>query len=100
MEIKIKIPPYFAIKVLDAFGYVTENVTLYYNEYDSDDIVNLKPIVKSVAYPGWHERPKSLDKEFPLLEDVKGLLFDNVVEELFNSWIMETLSAHPRPIKH
>jgi hypothetical protein len=34
-----------------------------------------------------------------MVEDFKGIFFDKVVEELFNNWLIETLSAHHRPIR-
>ena len=98
MKININIPPHFIHKVLDEHGYVSETVTLYYNENDNDLNVNLKPVLKHVAYPSWR-RPKGLDDEHPMVDDFKGIFFDKVVEELFNNWLIETLSAHHRPIR-
>ncbi len=92
MKINISTPPYFEIKVLDEHRYVTEMVTLYRNKYDEDGKKCL------VAYPSWH-RPMSLDSEHPLIDEHKGIMYDKVVEGLFNNWLIEIMSAHKRPIR-
>lgn len=75
--------------ILGMNGYVSEEVTAYFScsldPYDkgenSDD---LKPIKVKIAYHRM-ERPKELDKEYPMLDVLDKYKYDKVIEELFNS---------------
>jgi len=95
MKIDINIPKIMCDTVLKKNNYVTEKVTLYYDEYDgyTVDDASYKPIESVIAYPNG-SRPEVLDNEYPLMEDLEDFMYDRVVEDLFNSWLMEVLSKH------
>ena len=93
MKININIPEFMCDTILNKYRYVTEKVTLYYNEYDSDDKVDLRPVECIVAYPK-DGRPEILGGEHPLMEDCDDIIYDRVVGDLFNNWLMNVLLMH------
>ena len=88
MEIKIELEDWKCENLLRMHGFVTEEVTAYYeNKIDHyDNVVEgaLYPIKIRIAYHRL-ERPKVLEQEHPLLKDLNSYAYDKVVGELYNS---------------
>ena len=93
MNIKISIPKIMCDKVLERNGYVTEKLTLYYDKYDGYIDPYLIPNDCVVAYPEGR-RPEVLEGEHPLMDDCEDFMYNRVVEDLFNSWLIEVMLKH------
>lgn len=88
MEIKINLEDYKCEDILAMHKYVTEEVTAYYENrvepYDNVYEGALYPTKIKVAYHPM-SRPKVLENEYPMLEDVREYEYQKVVNELFVS---------------
>lgn len=95
MKIDIEIPEIMCDIVLKRHKYVTEKLLLYYDAYDgyTIDDTNYRPVECVVAYPEGR-RPEILDEDYPLMEDCEDIIYDRVVKDLFNSWLINTLLIH------
>ena len=87
MEIKIELEDWKCENLLRMHDYVIEEVTAYYeNKIDHyDNVVEgaLYPIKIKIAYHKY-ARPKVLEQERPMLEDLNCYAYDKVVGELYN----------------
>lgn len=92
MKIEINIPEEMCDTILKRHHYITETTTLYYNEFDDyvESAASMKPVQCVVAYPEG-KRPDKLNDKFPLIEDCKNIMYDNVIEKLFNSWLIKIM---------
>lgn len=92
MKIDINIPEFMRDTILKRHRYITETITLYYNEFDDyvESETSMKPIQCVVAYPEG-KRPNKLNSKYPLIEDCKDIMCDNVIERLFNRWLVEIM---------
>ena len=90
MEINIKLDREDIEKILNANGYVSELVVLWYNCDIEDKIECLCPIKKPIAYRNG-ERPITLEGENPRLENNKEHMVENVVQKLFKKRLMELM---------
>ena len=98
MKINIELGKEMCNLILEKCGYTSEEVTLYLdpmgdvraNEVNPEDLRGVK---KVVCYPKCI-RPKVLDEEYPLIEDCLDILYDTVVERLFNKWLFNMMLEH------
>ena len=95
MMIFIDLPEALEQKLLEKYGYVQDNVKAYYvarnNPYNNEyDVENLKPIDTKIAYHK-AKKPKELEKEYPLLENLRECFYDNVINRLFNNLLIKKL---------
>ena len=99
MKIDIEIGNDVCQFILKRCGYVSEKVTLYYDPMEEvrgieDAPVNeLIGIEKTVAYPNGR-RPEVLSERYPLIEDCEDFMYDDVVNSLFNSWLLKAVFMH------
>ena len=94
MKLDIEIPEATCNKIIKKMGFVKEKVLLYYNELDDDsDMSSLKGVEYVVLYEKGH-KPKALEKDKPLLDECEAYLRDNVLKNLFNQWLMNTMLQH------
>ena len=96
MKIDIELNKEQCTYLLDAKGYTHENAVLYYtlevDPYDKDGVNpdNLRPVNTIIAYETGN-KPKFLDKEYPMLDEAEDYLFDRVINRLFNKMIFDSL---------
>jgi len=99
MKIDIEINDDVCQIILNKFDYVTEKVTLYYDRLSNfrgmeDAPVNeLTGMDCIVAYPAGR-KPETLNEEYPLVENCEEIMYDKVVKDLFNSWLLKTMFQH------
>lgn len=98
MKINIELPKSVCEHILERCGYTSENVTLYFDPMEDVRIDEVKPeelrgVQKVVCYPK-ENRPEILDEEYPLIEDCEDIMYDAVIESLFNSWLFKTIFMH------
>ena len=90
---KIEISKETCNKILKWYDYVTEKIILYYDEYKFCGLCELSKYVPCeciVAYPK-NKRPEVLNADEPLMKDCKKIMYDNVIQELFNKRLLETM---------
>ena len=91
MNISIKLNEENVSKLLDMFGYTSENVLVWYNKVDENyQFTDLGSYQKTIAYPK-HHRPKILEEEKIMFDDVKDMDFNEVVNILFNKLLIKKL---------
>ena len=89
MKINIDLNNDVCEAILSMNGYVSEDVTAYFNAstdpYNSDfDPRDLRGSNIKVAYHRM-DRPEELDKEYPMLYALNDYRYEKVVEKLFSS---------------
>ena len=95
MKIEIDIPEVLSNELLKKYGYVQENVKAYYvasvnpydNKYDTD---SLRAIDTKIAYHKT-KKPKELEKDYPLLENLRECFYETVINKLFNNLLFKKL---------
>ena len=96
MKIEIDVPNERCKTLLDKFGFIEKDVMAYYigenNPYNADahNVNMLKPIKVKIAYDEENE-PEEIKKEYPLLDNLKPFLYENVINELFNNLLFKRL---------
>jgi hypothetical protein len=91
MKIEIEINEENISNLLNKFGYVTEEVLVWYNKLDEWCFVkDLGNYHKTVAYPRYH-RPEILNKEKIMFDDVKDIGIKEIVNMLFNELLINKL---------
>lgn len=92
MNINIELNEETVANVLAKSNFVTEKVLVWYNKLDDDccHIADLGNYWKTVAYPKYH-RPKVLDKEKVMFDDIKEMGIGEVVNTLFNELLINKL---------
>lgn len=92
MEIKIEMPQEMCDKILKRYDYVTEKTILYYDEFEhySTTASRYIPCEYIVAYPR-NKRPEVLNDDKPLLKNCKTILWNNVIQSLFNKRLFEAM---------
>ncbi len=97
MEIKINLPEWKCEALLRKHGYITEEVTAYYENsidpYNNDKNNDLKSIKIRIAYSKW-ARPEELKNEHPMLHAINDFAYDKVINRLFNSDLWEVLISN------
>ena len=88
MEIKIRLSNEDVRDILEKHGYKTEKVLVHYNKFDTYDVYELGAYYTTVVYK---ERPEVLDKDIVMNDDVKDMILDNVVAELYNKLVFEKI---------
>lgn len=87
-------------ELLSKIGYKTEITTLYFYK-DSDPYGRhreLSGLDWKVTYKG--EKPKKLCAEYPLLEECREYLHDNVTQKIISEWIFKMMLDHPLPCEN
>jgi hypothetical protein len=95
MKINIELDDYACEGILGLHGYVSEEVTAYFDGStdpynNNEESSELRGINVKVAYHRM-ERPKELDKEHPMLSSLSDYRYEKVVENLFNSRLRDVL---------
>ena len=80
----IELPMEYAYKILDIYGYQSEEILAYFNNLTNE----LSSYKLRIAYK---DRPSCLDKDIIMIDDVDGMQFDVVINKLFNQLLMERL---------
>lgn len=88
MEIKIKLSNEDVRNILEKFGYQSEKVLVHYNKFDAYDAYELGAYYTTVVYK---ERPKVLDKDTVMSDDVKDIILEDVVAKLYNQLVLEKI---------
>ena len=96
MKIDINIPDDLCNDMLTQHGYTIKLIKAYYpltfdhygNDSPSSCGRNLTSVEIKIAFI---EAPEEITKEFPLLNNLTQYLYENVVNELFNSILFEML---------
>jgi len=91
MEIKIELDENYITLLFEMFGYTSEKVLVWYNKLDVEwRVEDLGSYEKVVAYPKG-KRPKFLDNEKIMFDDVKEMGINEVANRLFNELLMNRL---------
>ena len=91
MEIKIELDENYITLLFVMFGYTSEKVLVWYNKLDDGcHVEDLGSYEKVIAYPK-DERPRFLDNEKIMFDDVKEMGINEVVNRLFNEFLMTKL---------
>lgn len=91
MNINIELSEEHVSLLLKMFGYVTEEVLVWYNKLDDEcNVKELGSYYKTIAYES-SKRPEVLNKEKIMLDDVKDYGLNNTVNKLFNELLMKKL---------
>ena len=97
MKIEIEIPEWKCEHLLLANNYISEEVTAYYESsvepYNNVTKGALYPLKIKIAYPTY-AKPQALNKEFPLIEDLKEFKYEKVVNSLFNDMLWNIMAKH------
>jgi hypothetical protein len=98
MKINIELSKSVCDTILERCGYISENVTLYYDPMNSIRVDEAKPeelrgVQRVVCYPKGN-RPEILSEEYPLIGECMDILYEKVIEDLFNSWLVKTMFMH------
>ena len=80
MEIKIRLSNEDVRDILEKH--------VHYNKFDTYDVYVLGAYYTTVVYK---ERPEVLDKDIVMNDDVKDMILDNVVAELYNKLVFEKI---------
>ncbi len=91
MDINIELNEENVSKLLDMFGYTSEDVLVWYNKVDENyQFTELGNYWKTIVYPK-HHRPEILDNEKVMFDDVKDMDANEVVNTLFNKLLIAKL---------
>ena len=91
MEIKIELDENYIALLFEMFGYTSEKVLVWYNKLDVEwRVEDLGSYEKVISYPKG-KRPKFLDNEKIMFDDVKEMGINEVVNRLFNEFLMTKL---------
>ena len=91
MEIKIELDENYIALLFEMFSYTSEKVLVWYNKLDVEwRVEDLGSYEKVIAYPKG-KRPKFLDNEKIMFDDVKEMGINEVVNRLFNEFLMTKL---------
>ena len=88
MEIKIRLSNEDVRDILEKYGYKSEKVLVHFNKSEDYDVYELGAYYTTVVYK---ERPEVLDKDIVMNDDVKDMILDNVVAELYNKLVFEKI---------
>ena len=88
MEIKINLSEDMVNSLLRKWGYTKEDVKI---SYPIHNIVNWRgECWKTVIYPK-NDRPHILNKKEIRFEDIQDIIYDGVINKLFNEALVEKL---------
>ena len=91
MEIKIELNENYIASLFEIFGYTSEKVLVWYNKLDDEcHVEDLGSYEKVIAYSK-DERPRFLDNEKIMFDDVKEMGINEVANRLFNEFLMMKL---------
>lgn len=92
MKINLAIDKETVDKLLKMYGYTTEKVLVHFHVCDEDNMRSISQELgrfeKVIAYT---ERPKCLDKKVIMIDDVRDMGLDEVVNKLFINVLLEKL---------
>lgn len=97
-KIEIVIPEEMCGFLLNEFKYVTERVTLYYDMNEGfGNSPEFREMRCTVAYHDG-DRPEVLNSEKPLANECKEIMYDQVISDLFNTYLLLVVMMH-KPLK-
>jgi len=94
MNINIELNEKYIASLLNIYGYTSERVLVWYNKFDDHNrIEDLGNYWKTIVYPK-DNRPKVLEKEKIMFDDVKDMGLTEVINTLFNKLLLSKLFNH------